>query len=343
MAKRSPDVVKISTPGDMACAIAAMLGFEPAESVVTICTHGRRDRFGLVLRFDLEWAQDIKWFASMVEVRARHEDADGVFIVVFTDTVPVDGVLPCRDLADEMANRLRDVVLDVVLVAGGRWWSYLCKDSLCCGPAGTPVDDQTAGATALAAAYALAGRGVLPDRDAVVQSVAYDGQDTPAMCERIEAALVRHAEQSQPTRRQAIRVLVERLLADLDDPRRSVTDDDAAEVAALCHDVIVRDEVMVRAIEPERRRLLLRLLREVARLIPPPYDAPICGTFAWVAYADGAGVVANVAVDRALSSDPDYSLALLIADSLQRQVPPAALEEVMREAARDLQGRSAAG
>ena len=56
-----------------------------------------------------------------------------------------------------------------------------------------------------------------------------------------------------------------------------------------------------------------------------------------------AGVITNVALDRALATDPDYSLALLTADALQRQVPPWVLEEVMRGAARDLRGRSAAG
>jgi hypothetical protein len=62
-----------------------------------------------------------------------------------------------------------------------------------------------------------------------------------------------------------------------------------------------------------------------------------------VAYVGGDGAVANVALDRAFASDPDYSLAHLIADSLDHQVAPTMLEEVMRGAARDLKHRREAG
>ena len=47
-------------------------------------------------------------------------------------------------------------------------------------------------------------------------------------------------------------------------------------------------------------------------------------------------MIASVAVERALTTDPTYSLARLIDDALARLVPPEMLEEVMREAAHDL-------
>jgi hypothetical protein len=77
-------------------------------------------------------------------------------------------------------------------------------------------------------------------------------------------------------------------------------------------------------------------------MVPPPFDAPVCATLAWIAYAGGDGVVANIALDRALTTDPDYPLARLIGDALDRQVPPWILEEVMRSAARDLKAAGAA-
>jgi hypothetical protein len=66
----------------------------------------------------------------------------------------------------------------------------------------------------------------------------------------------------------------------------------------------------------------------------------VCAALAWISYAAGDGVVANVAVDRALATDPHYSLAGLIDDALTRQVPPHLLEDVMHEAARDLRRRA---
>jgi hypothetical protein len=272
----------------------------------------------------------------------RHQKADGVFVVIFGDTPVLDGALPYREVADEVAARLGDLMLDILLVADQHWWSYLCQDARCCGPLGTPIDDRSPGATAIAAAYAFAGQVVLPDRAALVSSVAFDG-DLSVAREAIETALARQSRECEPARVLAVRALIERLIAAGCDPRTSVSAGDAAELAAFCDDVIVRDEVLVQAIEPETREVLLRVLREVARLTPPPYDAPICSTLAWVAYATGDGALANVAIDRTFATDPDYSLALLILDSLNAQLPPEVLEQVMREAGRDLRRRSAAG
>ncbi|HEX3823409.1 MAG TPA: DUF4192 domain-containing protein [Mycobacteriales bacterium] len=342
MSKRSPEVVKISSPGDLVLAVSQMLGFTPTDSIVTLCTHGRRRRFGLTLRFDLEVGCVPDQLAAVLETRVRHQKADGVFVVIFGDGPVLDGVLPYREVADEVAARMGDLMLDVLLVADQRWWSYLCQDAGCCGPGGTPIDDQSSGATAIAAAYAFAGQVVLPDREALVASVAFDSDPGGARA-AVEAALARQSRQGEPARVLAVRTLVERLIRAGSDPRTAVTDGDAAELAAFCHDVIVRDEVLVQAIEPEPREVLLRVLRDAVRRVPPPYDAPICATLAWVAYATGDGALANVALDRVFATDPDYSLGLLIFDSLNAQVPPTMLEQVMREAGRDLRRRSAAG
>jgi hypothetical protein len=343
MPSRTPDVIRISSPSDVVCAVTQMLGFVPADSVVVVCTHDRRCRIGLVLRYDLAAAWDIERFVDVLDARIRHEGADGIFAIVFTDLLPAAGELPYRELLDALAGGLRELVLDVLLVCDGRWWSVLCDDPQCCGPAGTPIDLASRGATAIAAAYALIGQGVLPDREALVRSLRYDGRDPAAMVERLEAARDRHSRQRRKTRQRAVRALVNRLTAELADPRGSVSDDDAAELAALCEDVIVRDEVLVYALTAERRDLLLRVLHSAVGRIPPPEDVAICATLAWVSYAAGDGAVANIALDRTLATDPTYSLALLIMDALDRQVPPDVLQDVMREAARDLRRRHSVG
>jgi hypothetical protein len=85
------------------------------------------------------------------------------------------------------------------------------------------------------------------------------------------------------------------------------------------------------------------VLRAAVRRTPPPHDAPLCTALAWFSYADGDGTMANLALDRALGSDPDYSLGLLIEASLERQLPPDALVEVIEGAMRDLDAWDAAG
>jgi hypothetical protein len=339
--QRQADVLRISTPGDMVCALTHMLGFVPVRSLGVLCTHGPRQRLGLALRFDLDPEVEPGSLAAAVEARAVQDGADGVFLVVFADDPPVDGEMPFDYLVGPLDQRIGDLMLDMLLVVGDRCWSYLCNDASCCPPQGNPVDSQSPGAISLAAAYALRGKAVLDSREAVVASIAYAGdpEQAAALRKRIEAEVERSAPQLQAVRRLAVRGLLSRLSGATHDPRYVIPDQDIAALVALCEDVVVRDEVLVRARKPARRRNLLRVLTQVVRRVPPPYDAPLCATLAMIAHAHGDGVIASVAVDRALATDPDYSLARLVDDALARQVPPRMLEEVMTAAARDLAQR----
>jgi len=322
-----------------------MLGFTPQDSLVMLCLHGERRRVGLTMRFDLVPAMVAEEFARVLGRRIRLEQADGVFLAVFSPDQPDGDRLPHAVLVDTVLDRLDVPVVDAVLASEDRSWSYLCAKSCCGGRAGMPLDHRAPGAVAVAAAYAIAGQGALPDRAAVVRSVALDLDPAVAdrMGARIDEQQRRVADWSRSDRRAAVLPLAERLAAEVADPRGSVSPDDLAELVALCDDVVVRDELLVRADGAATRERLLPMLRAAVGQVPPPFDPPLCSMLAWFAYAGGNGVIANVAVDRALATDPSYSLALLIEDALFNQVPPSVLKKVMRGAARDLRRRSAGG
>jgi hypothetical protein len=332
------DIVRLGAPGDMVCAASQLLGFIPSESVVALCCEGPRRRLDLAIRLDLAPDATATDLAAMIDARVRQAGADGVYVIVFGSDPPDGGCLPFGDLAATVQAVSGDLLLEMLYVAADRCWSYLCDDITCCPAEGAVVDRSSRSATALAAAYALAGQQVLPNRDALVEAMSFSGDAAaaPTMRALVSEAVGRHAGESQPTRRALVHALLSRLSANGDDPRRCLAEADIAELAALCVDVVVRDEVLVRALEPRGRRKLRRILTEVARSLPAPVDTAICATLAFIAYADGDGVAANVLLDRVQGSDPHYSLGLLIADALQRQVPPRLFEDVMRAAARDL-------
>ncbi len=71
------------------------------------------------------------------------------------------------------------------------------------------------------------------------------------------------------------------------------------------------------------------LLAALCRSAVAPHDAAVCTVLAWAAYADGQGATAEVALDRALRTDPGYSLALLLQQALDAQAPPAVLRRVL--------------
>jgi hypothetical protein len=75
------------------------------------------------------------------------------------------------------------------------------------------------------------------------------------------------------------------------------------------------------------------VLLDLMRRTPAPYDAPVCTLFAWQSYCDGGGAEVTIALERALRSDPTYSLALLLVQVLDGQVPPATVREITRRVA----------
>ena len=99
-------------------------------------------------------------------------------------------------------------------------------------------------------------------------------------------------------------------------------------LAASLQDVLVRDGVA--ALWEEGERCLHRLLEEVARHAPTAYDAPVCTTLAWVTYCEGGGSITSIALERALRSDPEYSMARLLRHAMDNAVPPDLLRRVTR-------------
>lgn len=342
MTRPTTPTIRLSSPGDMAIAIPMLLGYHPQESLVVSCVCG--SAVGLTLRFDLDDLAAVDDFAAELAERIELANADVTFVAVFSSTRPSSGPLPYAAVVEELYADHRLRVVEAVFVSGRRWWSYLCPDPACCPPAGRPLDDSSEVATSLTAAFALAGSGVLAGREELVGSLAVDpALDVAAARRRLGTAKRRVIGMDGAQRLAEIRSLVDELATRFADPRAAATEAEIASLAALLHDVTARDELLVQAVPPQRRETILRVLRAVVRRVPPPRDAPICTALAWFAYADGDGTTANIALDRALQSDPEYSLALLIEASLERQLPPGALVEVMKGAARDIDARDAAG
>jgi len=64
------------------------------------------------------------------------------------------------------------------------------------------------------------------------------------------------------------------------------------------------------------------LWRELARRLPPPYDAAPLFLYGWASWRDGRGPLAGIAAERALASDPDYTAAELLLGALQQGLDP---------------------
>jgi hypothetical protein len=335
-------IVKLRSPADILGALPYVLGFHPRESLVVMCLHGPRKRQGLTMRFDLPDVEDETRFVAEVRERTSYQRALAVLLVCFTDAPDADGVLPRQGLVDDLrdALALRGTGLgETLLVRGGRWWSYTCTGP-CCPADGTALPAElTAAAGHFAAEVVANGAALLPDREALKASIQPDrGVLVQTVLDHVydqvgDALVVELAQHGWVAVRTATVVAARAALDRYEQGQSGLANEEAARIVLGLRDKHARDEIATWGAAARRDNApMLSLLTDLARKAPLPDAAPPCTLLAWVAYMSGNGSLANVAVERALASEPDYTMAQLIADGLEHQVPPSTLRRVSRHA-----------
>lgn len=326
--------LRLSSPGQVAAAVPHLVGFVPAESLVVLSLRGKR--VGLVMRFDLPREQDEDLLADEVAARVRLDGGTAAALVLLTDGPDRSALVgaTCAALEDAGVQ-----VREAVRVRGGLWSSYRCEQD-CCPPAGTPVVADGA-VQALAAEAALQGRAVLASRDELVDSLAAVGGDAVVRShERARDAFLAGRARRNP-RRVREQALTEwrRAVRRWSRPPAQLAPGEAEALVATLQDKELRDEVTALVLEADDA--FVRLLCDLARATPAPVDAPVCTVLAWAAWAEGEGGLAQVALDRALGSDPDYQLAVLAREGLHQQLPPFQVRALLREMRAEVRQRSA--
>ena len=311
----------LRSPGEIAAVVPYLTGFVPHESLVAIGL--RKRRVGLTMRIDLA---DLQSSIGEVVSAMRKDRATACLLVVLT-ALPSSDDLPmaaCVELLERRLGARGIEVPEALLVRAGRWFSYRCMRA-CCPAAGAPVEPAS---PSVVATYAYDGRAVLASRAELVESVTPQLPLGAAIARRLqEAAFAELDDRGDPVSELA------RWAAALDAWEQRPTTLPPADVAALAvglHLVSVRDAVASWGLR--RHDALLGLLGQLCRAVVPPDDAPLCSVLAWVAYSQGNGALARVALDRALATDPSYSLAQLLLAALAGMLPPGKVREVMRRA-----------
>ncbi len=351
--------LRVIGPSALLTALPRMLGYHPRDSIVLVALRGPRGKLAVTMRLDLPERGDEAECADLLALGALQNRADRAVLLRYDETAAhhvgivstaTAAVAPatagarvaCTDqrsfdavppivAAVRDALHQRDIGLtDALLVAAGRWWSDLCLNPRCCPAEGTPLPlDETSVVTA---ALVAEGARALPDRDAVVRSIAAPRSARRVEAERaLDAAAAELADrvaagESHHDLRQETRALFDETLAGYPQGR-GLAPATAARLVVGLGDVGARDSVLARAARPDSDALL-SLLMDLVRTAIPPVDAPVATALAWVAYSRGDGTLANVALDRALLTDPGYSMARLIREGLDRAIDPRQVREI---------------
>ena len=326
---RQPITLRLDNLSDAVEAVPYLLGFTPTESLVAVALSGPRERMVFSMRLDLMPAEYDDEVAEAVAARMAHAEAESVMLFIYPKRRPGRGrPLPRRPLVSAVAEALDVPIREAVLVTPERMWSYICDDERCCPPTGRPRPTASPGQLALEAAHALNGRAVLASRDDVVASVQpLSGAAAARMDAAIERAASQYMSLSPKTfLRSARRVALAARDRYVDQPG-DLSDDDAALLIVGMHEWQLRDEMIGWAIADEDA--MRSLFDDLARRALPPLDAPACTALAFIAYVQGDGVVVATALERALDSEPDYSLATMLRDALNGQLSPDKIREAL--------------
>jgi len=316
----------VSGPAELVQVVPHLVGIRPDRSLVLVVLRG--ERVQVVVRADLAdvLGTDEAGAAELVD-RVR-VDADRAVLVVYGERCDVADGVPAWTEVSRIVAVLESrgiAVLDALYVAAGRWWSYVCCQPGCCGPAGTALPPHDAPSPVRAAALD-AGLRVLPDRGAVraehapVGTIGRLRRELDRAEQRVVAAVASDGGIG-PWRRQVDRrFLVARDALAASRLSRAQT---AALVVSLV-DPAVRDRCWER-VEAGPDQEWLALWRHLARRALPPYRAEPLFLLGWTAWRRGDGITAGVAVEGVLAEDPCHRAGGMLLELLRAGTDPRSL------------------
>jgi hypothetical protein len=325
-----PVPLRADSPEALLAIVPHLLGFAPRTSLVVIGTERPGDRIKVTLRYDLPDPPG----AGIAADLAAH--AVGVLASQQLTALVAVGYGP-RPLVDPVAQALLAAarpagigIGDILRVEGRRYWSYLCTVEACCPAAGTPFAADSQAAFALA----RAGGHVLADRAAVAARVAPLGGIAAESMRQATRRAERHSHQLLARVRKSSRLGAARrmiaseglnavgsMIGTYRSGGRYATDYQLAWITVALRDLRVRDDAWAR-MDPDHADAHRRLWTDLTRRAQPGYVAAPASLLAFVAWQSGDGALANVALDRALADDPQYSMAQLLRQVITAGTPP---------------------
>ena len=327
--------VKLRSPADIIDAVPYLVGFEPHDSLVVLSLRGPRSRLGLTARVDLPAAKSATACARSFVGYLKRDGAARAIIVLYppSDGISHPSVKPLADALVKHLTRARIEVSEVLCVCDGRWWSMRCEDAECCPPSGTLIERDAP--SELAVAMTVEGRVVLGSREELASMLdPITGMAAAMMAyaiTRVDEKLAAQAAAGHKSEVVAESLALFRAAVDARLERASIEElstDDAARLIVSLDLWGVRDEILT-WFDEDRGEATRALLLELVRRSVMPGDAAALTVLAWVCYLRGEGVLAGIAIDRARTANPQYTLAELLDQVLSGAVNPSIFQETI--------------
>jgi hypothetical protein len=309
-----------------------LLGFHPENSFVVIAASGPREQFELGFRYDLPDPPDPATAVQIADHAVALLTQRRATTVIGVGYGPGRLVTPVADVFAAAVQSGSIRLHELLRVEEGRYWSYLCHNVDCCPAEGAPFDYRSHPAAAVMTAAGLA---AYTDREALARTLEpVTGEAAKTMDRALEDAsekaekLIAQAKRrgSRNNLRLVIREgrrAVQDAIHTYRDGGRITDEGGLAWLMVALAALPVRDDAWARML-PEHHGAHMALWADVVRRATSIWLPAPASLLAFTAWQAGEGALANIALDRALAADHDYSMALLLREILAAGAPPSA-------------------
>lgn len=297
-----------------------LVGFHPTASLIVIGL--ARSQAKLVARWALPFPP------GTLDAMSPLFDRESITEIVVVGYGRGELVTPAVDEARDLAAKEGVRVGEALRAHEGRYWSYVCDLATCCPADGTPYDLSS---SQIAAEATVRGLVALPNREALERTLApVTGPVRMAMRQATAEAIAAFQTRIMATTdldafaAQFVSEGLARVRSAMDTHAAGGRLDDA-EAARLGLDLTimrVRDEAWTVMDESHAS-----LWKDLTRRLEPRFTPPVASLLAMASWRAGNSVQATIALERALTSDPAYSMANLLMHALQNLLSPAILRD----------------
>lgn len=310
----------LTSPTDVLAAVPYLVGFHPTASLIVIGL--ARSQAKMVARWGLPFPPGT--LDAMSPLLGR----ESITEVIIVGYGPGDLVTPAVDEARRLAAKDGVRVGEALRAHEGRYWSYVCDLATCCPAEGTPYDLSS---SQIAAEATVRGMVALPDREALERTLAPATGPVRMAMRRATSEAIAHF-QARITAATDLNLFTEQYVSEALARVRSalethnqggrLTDAEAARLGLDLTVMRVRDEAWTSMNDAHAV-----LWKDLTRRLEPRFVPPVASLLAMAAWREGNSVQATIALERALTIDPSYSMANLLMHALQNLLSPAILRD----------------
>ena len=307
----------LTSPHDLLAAIPFLIGYHPQDSLVLVAL--KDEAVGMAMRVDMPVGVSAEGYDLLASHFLR-DGADGAFIVAYVGAGAVD---PENVLINTSAALVRAGIdiKESLIVRNNRFRSMICSDLTCCPPEGSVIPDL--GSSRIAAEHVIAGHPMpFENVDGLVQSIAAVASSFESVwADEVQAFWVSSdSEEIQELQRDGATAIID-LVGEYREGRGAEDRELAARVIGRLSDIQVRDFALGSHTD-ESADYYWAMWRDLLRIAPRGFVAPIACLFAAMAYERGEGALAHKGLDRGLGDDDQYSLAHLLRRVFTAGWPP---------------------